>query len=283
MSLSDEFFNNLKYAETNPAALAELEKIIIKEKINPCEHRFLKNSSVNVTLLGMSIAQHKTKIAKLFFKYSDESKTPDNFISPWLSLTNSGKLSDIQKMAKLSNTTINRLDSEGCTPLASFFKVHAKQKKKNKSLKFEDIVDKKLTAFLEAGADINCYYHNLHFVAHMTKHFNILYNDYHKIIDFALQHHFDPNLTYINGNNYFQHLLYNPYHYRIEKIEEAFLKVMQYRQVDLDYKNKSDQTIMDMLPALPPDSEVRVLLEQQFLQQKTQQDIKPALLNKTRL
>jgi len=281
MSLPPEFFELMRTAEKDPDAFSQLEKMIKTQKINPCEHSYSQN--VNVTLLGRVIANNMPKLTRLFLKYSDESKTPQNMTSPWFSLVHSGKLSDIQKMAQLSNTTINQVNSQNETPLSLFMKVNMKEKKKNKILRTNDIIDKKLIAFVDAGADLNCYMFSHHLVLHMTKHFTLQHNSYHEIIKWATEKGFNPNIPFAGTNNYFQHILFNPNHNTIDKIDQTISNMLTHRDIDFSYKNKSGQTVIDMLPNLPEHSKARALIEQQYLKKTTQHSVEPALIKAARL
>lgn len=281
MALSPEFFELMRMAEKDPEAFLQLEQMIKTQKINPCEHSYSKN--VNVTLLGRVIAANMPELTRLFLKYSDESKTPINMVSPWFSLAHSGKLSDIQKMAKLSNTTINQVNSQNETPLSLFMKMNMKEKKKNKIFKVSDILDKKLIAFVDAGADINCYMFNHHIVLHMTKHFYIQHNAYHEILSWAIDKGFNPNIAFSGSNNYFQHVLLNNNHSPVDKIEQALLNIISSHNIDFNYKNKDGQTLINMLSILPEQSQARALIEQQYLKETTQQNVEPTFKKTARL
>lgn len=281
MALSPEFFELMRMAEKDPEAFSQLEQMIKTQKINPCEHSYSKN--VNVTLLGRVIATGMPKLTRLFLKYSNESKTPENMVSPWFSLAHSGKLSDIQKMAKLSNTTINQMNSQNETPLSLFMKMNMKEKKKNKIFKINDILDKKLISFVDAGADINCYMFSHHLVLHMTKHFTLQHNSYHEIIKWAIEKGFNPNIPFAGTNNYFQHILFNPNHNTLDKIDQTISNMLTSRSIDFSYKNKAGQTIIDMLSTLPEHSQARALIEKHYLTQTTQYSDEPALKKTARL
>lgn len=287
MNIDNEIISQIfkLFEENSKEAYGEVEQILKENKINPCE---VIVNDANYTLLAFSLLHYGAKAFSLMVKYSDESKTPPNARSPWTTAIFDGKLSTLKKMAEAGTTTLNApTDLKNVPSNFAHFVKRNLPKPNLKESKISKFINDRTIFLLDLGADINTYLDDNHVCMYWLRNFGHRQNIYEEILDTSLKYNFNPNIKFHHNtdNNFLQHFFAQVATKDNKLWQNKILnKVLSKNHIDFTYKNKDNQTLIELLHSRLEKSKISeeclTTIENMYLNQTLNKKAAPALKNR---
>lgn len=270
--------------EQKKASLGKLTNYLKENNINLCQIPSIGSHS----LFGFLFVQHYyyKEIIPSLIPYVDINKTPDSLHSPWVGAATSCNAKLITKLSEKGPNGINDYSKangfRNGEPLGIMTSLYYEENKKKSYYKggkpyvitpekLEKFIKGPLHALLKAGANPNSFFNDLSGNA-VHSVFPVLDNaayfsssQYVDVLSLYLEHGFNYNLVYDKktGDNYLQHLIKNNH----TKMTDSVNLLIKYLPIDMQYKNKKNQTVSDFLNQHQIKDNVRTVIEKSLLNQ----------------